>query len=340
MESRAIYTLANDVVYDQLVALLNSIEANVGADIPVCVIPYDHRLEKVKSHLEQRDNVRLFDKPEILEQWDKLVNELWERHSRAQEPESTYPAWCQGFVHRKFAAFDGDHEKFIFMDADSLAMKPFDDIFQKLDEYDLVFNDWEHAKPRDVTEVDLSKIEAATGLSESEIRPKLHCDSFFGSKQGLFGINQLDEFRKRAIEDSEIEWVRPRSWWSSSGLFTYMTLPGDWKMFNFTRSDNPEERTGNCADADPFVSRDGVLYNAEGLKPLHRIHYMNYSSADFAHLSQGEDVNIRYQDTFLHYRFLKEPHLKPATLTPASPWVKAQRKLSKAVKKAKKLFPV
>jgi hypothetical protein len=34
-----IYTLANDVVYDQLVALLNSIEANVSPNIPVCIIP-------------------------------------------------------------------------------------------------------------------------------------------------------------------------------------------------------------------------------------------------------------------------------------------------------------
>lgn len=34
---RGIYTLANDVVLDQLVALLNSIERNVGKDIPVCV---------------------------------------------------------------------------------------------------------------------------------------------------------------------------------------------------------------------------------------------------------------------------------------------------------------
>ncbi|WP_375539518.1 hypothetical protein [Planktothrix sp. FACHB-1365] len=39
MQSRGIYTLANDVVFDQLVALLNSIEVNISPDIPVCVIP-------------------------------------------------------------------------------------------------------------------------------------------------------------------------------------------------------------------------------------------------------------------------------------------------------------
>ncbi|MEQ8973540.1 MAG: hypothetical protein RIE73_24505 [Coleofasciculus sp. C1-SOL-03] len=48
MSSFGIYTLANDAVYHQLVALLNSIEVNVSPDIPVCVIPYDERLERVK----------------------------------------------------------------------------------------------------------------------------------------------------------------------------------------------------------------------------------------------------------------------------------------------------
>jgi hypothetical protein len=37
MEKLGVYTLANDVVFDQLVALLNSIEKNVSPDIPVSV---------------------------------------------------------------------------------------------------------------------------------------------------------------------------------------------------------------------------------------------------------------------------------------------------------------
>ena len=49
-----IYTLANDVVCDQLIALLNSIEVNLGSDFPVCVIPYDDRLEKIMPVIEQR----------------------------------------------------------------------------------------------------------------------------------------------------------------------------------------------------------------------------------------------------------------------------------------------
>ena len=47
-----IYTLANDHVYDQLVALLNSIEVNIGIDIPVCIIPFDHQLERVQQEIK------------------------------------------------------------------------------------------------------------------------------------------------------------------------------------------------------------------------------------------------------------------------------------------------
>ncbi|MEA5617438.1 hypothetical protein VB711_06250 [Cronbergia sp. UHCC 0137] len=338
MKSFGIYTLANDVVYDQLVALLNSIEVNVSTDIPVCIIPYDNRLEKVKQEIITRKNVTLFENKSAIKTWDNFVNQFWEAHSRARDSKLSRPAWYQGFVHRKFAAFDGEFDKFVFFDADSLAMKPLDDIFEKLDEYDLVFNDWEHKKPRELTELDLSIIEEITGLTEDEIRPKLHCDSFFGSKKSLFSANQLEEFKKRAIERGEVEWVRSKSWWSSSGLFSYMTFPGNLKIFNFTRSNKGQERTGNCADADPFVNINNVLYNEEGLKPIHRIHYMNYSSSDFAKLCLGRDANIRYKHEFLHYRFLKEPDKKPQQLQPPNLLTKTNEFLDKIVKKVKLKF--
>ncbi len=52
--SNGICTLANDRVYDQLVALLNSIEANGGKDLPVCVYPYDDQTEEIAKLIAQR----------------------------------------------------------------------------------------------------------------------------------------------------------------------------------------------------------------------------------------------------------------------------------------------
>lgn len=57
-----ICTLTNDVIYDQLVALLNSIEINISPTIPGCVIPFGHRLDRVKQEINLRPNVTLFEK--------------------------------------------------------------------------------------------------------------------------------------------------------------------------------------------------------------------------------------------------------------------------------------
>ncbi|MDJ0517807.1 MAG: hypothetical protein QNJ74_16680 [Trichodesmium sp. MO_231.B1] len=103
---KGIYTLANDVVYDQLVALLNSIEANVSSDIPICVIPFDERLDKVKKEVNSRKNVTLFDNLDSIKRWENFAQEVWTVHPEAKKKSFSKPPWGKGH-HRRFAAFDG-----------------------------------------------------------------------------------------------------------------------------------------------------------------------------------------------------------------------------------------
>lgn len=336
MVSRGIYTLANDVVCDQLIALINSIEVNVSSDIPICIIPYDDRLEKVKQEINDRTNVSLLDNKESIQRWEEFADRVWEAHPRAKESRTSRPKWYKGHLQRKFVSFDGPFDEFVFYEADNLAMKPVDKVFEKLNDYDFVFDDWEHRKPTPVAALNIPAIEASSSYREADIRPKIHDASFFGSKKGLFAPQELLEMQKRLIEKREVEWINGNGWWDDVFLFNYMTFRCDRPIYNFTLSPDGQDRTGNCADTDPFVSVDNVLYNEQGLKPIHRIHYMNYSSADFARLCQGEDANIRYKDTFLHYRFLKEPELKPQAFKQASALTKASRKFQKIVQKVKR----
>ena len=338
MISRGIYTLANDTVYDQLVALLNSIEKNIGSELPVSVIPYNDRLDRVRLEIESRPNVSLFSNSAAIERWDHFINDVWEAHPKAKAPKRLRPGWYKGYVHRKFAAFEGEFERFVFFDADSLAMKPIDDVFERLDTVDLVFNDWEHAKRGDIPEVLTDRLSATLQCSVEDIYPQLHCDSFFGSKYGLFNAETLARLKHFLIDERGVQCVRDRCWWSSSGLFSVMTIQEKCTLFNFTQSSNGKERTGNCADADPFVNVDGILYNEEGLKPIHRIHYMNYPSVGFARLCKGEATDIRYADIFLHYRFLRDPEHKPSKLSEPSLLTRLNRKLDKIFKKIRKLL--
>lgn len=335
MLSHGIYTLANDVVFDQLVALLNSIEVNVSPDIPVCIIPYDECLHKVKEEIASRPNVTIFDNWESIQRWEKFAQEVWAAKAKFSKTKLSKPRWYGGHLQRKFVAFDGVFDRFVFYDADSLAMKPLDQIFEKLETYDFVFDDWEHKKPNLVAALNISVIKKTGLFQESEIRPNLHCSSFWGSKQGFFDPKELWRLRELLIDKGEVKWINGNGWWDDVFLFNYMTLrcsrevdgQENPSLFNFTLSSNSQERTGNCADTDPFVNIDNVLYNEDGLKPIHRLHYMNYSSKDFARLCQGEDVNIRYKDIFLYYRFLKETDKMPTEFKPQSWLEKSQRQI-------------
>ncbi|MBX2864922.1 MAG: hypothetical protein KTR27_15325 [Leptolyngbyaceae cyanobacterium MAG.088] len=333
MQDFGIYTLANDAVYDQLVALLNSIEANIDANIPICIIPFDHCLHRVKDEISKRPNVTLFQDHSSIQRWESFACQFADAHPHAQQTKASHPRWYQGKLHRKFAAFDGPFERFVFFDGDSLAMKSVEDVVTRLETYDFVFDDWEHAKTGKQAALNIPLIEE-TGLFErDDIRAKLHCSSFFGAKRGLFGAAELDQLQDYLTQQGEAAWINGQGWWDDAFLFNYMTLRSERPLFNTTLSMNGQERTGNCANSDPFVEVNQVLYNQEGLKPIHRIHYMGYSSTDFKRLCQGENVDIRYKDTFLHYRFLKNPEQKPAALRSPNLLTRTNRLLQRATKK-------
>lgn len=336
MTLQGIYILANDIVYDQLVALLNSIEVNVNPNIPVGIIPYDNLLDKVKLEVDSRTNVILFDNQNSIQRWENFAQQIWTAHPKKNQKNSAKLVQTRKRMQRRYAAFDGPFEQFVVYDADCLAMKPLDNVFERLKTYDFVFDDWEHRKPDSVAALNLSLIEKSGEFKAADVRPKLHCASFFGSRRGLFDPQTLSDLKEQLIEHREVEWINKVS---EAFLFNYMTLRGEYSLFNFTLSTDATDRTGNCADADLFVNINNVLYNQQGLKPIHRIHYMNYSATDFTRLCQGEEVDINYKDIFLHYRFLKKPEKKPEILKPPSPLTKAKRLLQKAINKTIMTLP-
>lgn len=334
MQPFGIYTLANDVVYDQLVALLNSIEINLSQDIPVCIIPYDHQLEKIKQEVACRPNLTIFECQSSIQYWEDFYRQVWNAHPKAHQKIQGHPKWYKkNNLFRKMCTFDGQFEKFVFYDADSLAMSPLDRVLDKLENYDFVFDDWEHKKPTPVASLNFSLIENEISLSEEQVRSKIHCSSFFGSKIGVFGKDEREILKANLLENQEYTWINDLSLWCDADLFNYMTLRCDRSLFNFTLSPNAQERTGNCANADSFVNINNVLYNKDGLKPIHRLHYMSYPASDFFRLSRGEDVNILYKDEFLYYRFLKEPEQRPKHLKSPSLILKTNRLINKTLKK-------
>ncbi len=67
---KGIYLLANDVVCDQLIALINSINVNYSPDIPICIIPFNEQVALIKEVIGKRKNTFLFEDRKSIDKWD------------------------------------------------------------------------------------------------------------------------------------------------------------------------------------------------------------------------------------------------------------------------------
>ena len=122
--TRGIYTLANDGVYDWLVAFLESCRVH-EPDMPVMVIPFDERMQRVNALRDRYEFTVL--EHESLEALDG-IGAMYFPHDRK---------WPHAF--RKFAAFWGPFEQFVFVDADVVLLGPLDEFFERVDASDVEF---------------------------------------------------------------------------------------------------------------------------------------------------------------------------------------------------------
>ena len=151
-----IYILANDVVVDQLIALVNSIRKNSEKNYPICVIPYDDRLQKTRQYVDSKNNVELLEDESLINRWEKFSTQIWERHPTAiahWQAKGIEGVNRMG-MHRRFCAFEGPFERYIYLDADTLAVGDLDNIFKHLDSFDWVVYDFQYKDLSHVFNVD------------------------------------------------------------------------------------------------------------------------------------------------------------------------------------------
>lgn len=114
--AHGLYVLGNDVVFDFVVTCLRSIR-HQEPDLPVRLLPYNNRLERLRPWLER---LRI-DVHEGGYDWCESVgNRLWERHH------------LHHAMFRKLAAFEGPFDEFLYLDADTALLAPTGRLFDLL----------------------------------------------------------------------------------------------------------------------------------------------------------------------------------------------------------------
>ncbi|MDC0834089.1 Methionine synthase II (cobalamin-independent) [Geitlerinema sp. FC II] len=301
-----ICTLANDRVYDQLVALLNSIEAVQGSQMPVCVFPYDENVDRVAAEIARRPNVQLYDDTESIRRWETFAEEIWKTHPTAFQRWNLQPGerFNRVGMHRRFCGFDGPFDRFIYMDGDTLLMDSVDFIFEKLETYDCVVYDFQYKDPSHVYDVTSEKLYDI--FPKERIESEIFCAGFYGTKKGLFD----EEARKELLEylksdEADILYVNG----PDQSIVNYMMMRSHKSVYNFAHHRSDDEKTGCCVTSPHFENRNNVLYDKG--RRLTYLHYIGIPLNAFSRVCTGENVEFPYRDLFLHYRYLHEPEKRP-----------------------------
>ncbi|RUT10288.1 hypothetical protein DSM106972_007830 [Dulcicalothrix desertica PCC 7102] len=301
-----IYILANDVVYDQLIALLNSIEVHAGKNYPICILPYDDKLERVKEEAAKRSNLEIFDDKSIIELWDNFVYDVWQTHPNA------FKTWSERGIsgiyrmgtHRRFCAFDGRFDRFIYLDADTLVLNSLDYIFQQLDHNDFVVYDFQHKDPTHV--YDIKSKQLLNIFSQARIDSEIFCSGMYATKKGLFNQEKRDYLLSQLRScDGEVLYMNA----PDQTILNYMVMRAGVSMCNFAHYLSEDKVTGCCVTSPHFQEKDNLLYDKQSR--LTYLHYIGLSSKLFARVCAGENVGFPYRDIFLHYRYLNEPTRRP-----------------------------
>ncbi len=313
--TNGIYVLGNDVVCDQVVALLNSIEANYSREIPVCILPYDDRTEAVAAAIANRPQVSLFDDREIIDTWDRFSRAMWDAHPTAQ---ATWQAkrgetYHRFGTHRRYCGFDGPFERFVYMDADTLLLASLDPIFDRLERYDFITYDFQH---KDLSHVFDSHNPNLTAIFPAErLEREIFCSGFYGSKRGVFPAERREQLlQSLQAGDSAALYI----WAPDQTLLNYMVMRSEIPSCNLALTLPPEQRTGCSVTSPHFQERDRRLYDKDA--PLTYLHYIGIPAKVVARACAGENLDFPYRELFLHYRYLHAPEQRPAFAGKPKPW--------------------
>ena len=310
-----ICTLANDRVYDQVVALLNSIEAIAGKDMPVCIYPYDDNTDKLNLEVSKRPNVQLYDNRESINRWDDFAQAAWDTHPTASQiwQKAGSNSYHRFGTHRRYCAFDAPFDRFLYMDADTLLMSPVDKIFNLLESNDCVVYDFQYKDLTHVYTVESPKL--ATVFSPQRVATEIFCSGFYASKKDLFPQAKRMEIINH-LRSGEAEILYPMA--PDQTLVNYMMMRSGCSIYNLALNLPKSELTGCCVTSNHFQTQDQILYDKG--KRLTYIHYIGLSSRLFARVCEGENIKFPYRDLFLYYRYLHKPEKCPQFTTKAKPY--------------------
>ena len=238
-----ICTLGNDHVFDQIVALLNSIEAIYDQKMPVCIYPYDDNTDKLAAEIASRPQVTLYNDSVSIKRWDSFAKAVWDTHPTAKQrwKKSGSTGYHRFGTHRRYCAFDAPFDRFIYMDADTILMSPLDSIFELLEHNDCIVYDFQHKDLSHVYNVNCSKLEKI--FTGERLKKEIFCSGFYASRKDLFPEDKRQELINY-LEQGEAEILYSMA--PDQTVINYMMMRSAFSIYNLALNLPQNQKTGCC----------------------------------------------------------------------------------------------
>ncbi|MEO1621935.1 MAG: Npun_R2821/Npun_R2822 family protein, partial [Cyanobacteria bacterium J06632_3] len=232
---------------------------------------------------------------------------------------------------RRFCCFDGPFEKFIYLDADILALNSFDLLFDSLDDHDFVTYDFQYKDLSHVYDVDAPKL--TTVFGRERLETEIFCAGLYASKKGAFTDETLALLlADLQAGDAEVLYFNG----PDQSILNYMVMKAEIDAINLSRTLPAEKRTGCCVTSPHFIEQDHVLFDRQ--QQLIYLHYIGVGSRFFHRVCNGENILFPYRDLFLYYRYLREDKL-PVLVGPAFNYDRPElTRKQRVVRKLKRLL--
>lgn len=167
---KGVYFLASDGIYDLAVAFLNSFRAS-NPRIPLCLIPFDSGVERLLK-LSNKYQFTVFSDGAALRRCDHISRVLYGRTAGH---------------YRKLAAWEGEFDQFIYIDADTVVLRDVSSLFEHLEHFDMLVSQ----SPGNRRYVWRDSIDGTGALTADQIAYSANT-GFLVSRKGALPLHQAE----------------------------------------------------------------------------------------------------------------------------------------------------
>jgi hypothetical protein len=273
-----VYFLANDRVFDHVVAFLNSFR-KYNPTTQLCLIPFANDTARTEA-LASRYGFSVWTDGDALRRCDAISERF---HGKVLGH------------YRKLAAWEGEYDRFVYIDCDTVVLQPVDFVFGYLDQYDFVAS---HSDIYNIRKfVWRDSIYSTAALTREQIRYSANT-GFLASRTDALDLDRVDARLDDALalaqhmeliccEQPLLNYLVVTSNRPYTSLFTLALRTGDWSI--------PQERWAGA-------SIDPVPGSRVPQSPTLLVHW-----AGEWEKSRREGTPIPHRELWEHYRTMSEP---------------------------------